>query len=118
MASAAGRPGSPNAAGSGSGAAPVAAPAASPLRPPHPPPPRPRPVMLLLVGIPGSGKSKFAQALVQRGRAAGAPCRWVAVNQDTAAKGGKRGTRQQCLTAAAAALTAGSSVIIDRCGRC
>jgi hypothetical protein len=41
----------------------------------------PRPVMLLLVGVPGSGKSTLSGALVARSKAPGAPARWVAVNQ-------------------------------------
>lgn len=73
----------------------------------------PRPVMLVLVGIPGSGKSTFAQSLVQRSKAPDSPMRWVAVNQDTIGKG-KRGTREQCINAASAALIAGASVIVDR----
>lgn len=86
---------------------------------PHPPEPRapPRPVVLILVGIPGSGKSTFAQALSQRSRSEGAPpgaARWVAVNQDTASKSGKPGTREQCVRAAAAAIAAGSCVVVDR----
>jgi len=89
----------------GLAAKPAAAPAAAAA---------PRPVMLVLVGLPGSGKSTFAQALVQRSRASGSPARWVAVNQDTASSG-KRGTREQCIRAATAALEAGDCVIIDRC---
>lgn len=84
--------------------------ALSAARAPH----LPKPVMLLLVGIPGSGKTTFAQALVQRSLLPGSPCRWVSVNQDTAAQG-KRGTRAQCIRAATDALKSGDCVVIDRC---
>ena len=41
--------------------------------------------------------------------------RWTRVNQDSINKG-SRGTRKQCLTAAAAAMRCGRHVVIDRCG--
>jgi aprataxin len=57
-----------------------------------------------------TGKSTFSlQLAAASGRA------WRRVNQDTISKGGTRGTRQQCLAAAKAALAAGCNVIIDRC---
>lgn len=74
----------------------------------------PRPVVLVLVGIPGSGKSTFAEKLVSGSRQPSAPARWVAVCQDTAAPNGRRGTRQQVIAAADAALRAGACVVVDR----
>lgn len=55
------------------------------------------------------GKSTFSQALQSK-----SVMSWVRVNQDSISKG-KNGTRPQCIKAAAAALSSGSSVIIDRC---
>ena len=57
-----------------------------------------------------SGKSTFAQQL-----SAASSRSWVRVNQDTAGKGGKRGTRQQCVKAAQTALATGRNVVVDRC---
>ncbi|KAL6752627.1 AAA domain-containing protein, partial [Haematococcus lacustris] len=68
------------------------------------------PVVLLLVGAPGSGKSTLGQRLVQHCP----PGAWLHVNQDTVA-GGKPGKRQQCEAAVRAALKRGVSCIIDRC---
>ena len=68
---------------------------------------RPPPVVLVLCGVQGAGKSTFALALVQQGQ------RWVRVNQDSVASG-RKGSRQQCLSAAKAALEQGSGVVIDR----
>ena len=67
--------------------------------------------MLMLVGIPGSGKSTFSTALARRATAA----TFVAVNQDTIGKNGRRGTREQCLEKARQALRAGRCVVVDRC---
>jgi len=69
------------------------------------------PVMLILAGAPGSGKSTFAKALQQ----ACPPDAWTRICQDVIGKGGKRGKREQCVTAADAALARRGSVIIDRC---
>jgi hypothetical protein len=71
-------------------AQPSAAAAGAPLTSSSPRAAPPRPVMLLLVGIPGSGKSTFSQALAARSKAPGAPVRWVAVNQVRAAEGARR----------------------------
>ena len=68
-----------------------------------------QPVVLILVGLQGSGKSTFCQGLQQRSQ-----LRWSRINQDSIAGPGKRGTREQCLEAARHALQGGSSVAIDR----
>ena len=66
-------------------------------------------IILLMSGIPGSGKSTFCAQLIAQGSA-----RWVRVNQDSV-NNGRKGSRQQCLAAARAAVLAGHSCVIDRC---
>ncbi|KAI5068388.1 hypothetical protein GOP47_0016733 [Adiantum capillus-veneris] len=66
-------------------------------------------VLLMLVGLPGSGKSTFCNKLVQSN-----PSKWRRICQDTISNG-KRGTKEQCLKAAEKALHQGVSVMIDRC---
>ena len=68
----------------------------------------PKPVMLLLIGVQGSGKSTFSLEL-QRGGAA----RWTRINQDSIRPSGK-GTRNDCERAARDSLANGSNCIIDR----
>jgi aprataxin len=86
-----------------------------PPAPPPPPPPPESPPLLVLVGLQGAGKSTFAAALQARAGAggSGAP-RWARVCQDVIAGPGRRGTRAQCVAAAAAALRRGEGVVIDR----
>ncbi len=67
------------------------------------------PVIVILVGVPGSGKSTFCAQLMARGSTS-----WVRVNQDSISNG-KRGSKQQCLAAARAAVLAGHSCVVDRC---
>lgn len=55
----------------------------------------------------GAGKSTLCASLPAD--------RWTRVNQDSIKKG-SRGTRKQCLTAAAAAMRCGRHVVVDRCG--
>ncbi|CAL5220154.1 g2117 [Coccomyxa viridis] len=69
-----------------------------------------RPVVVILVGVPGAGKSTFSTALQ-----AASPGRWERVNQDTVAGPGRKGSRPLCVAAARAALQAGHGAIIDRC---
>ena len=71
--------------------------------------PAPSKRVVILVGPCGSGKSTFAHELMSR-----AP-RWVRVCQDTISKGGKRGSRAQCVKALRKALAEGKSVLVDRC---
>ena len=72
------------------------------------PDPDPKPIVLVLSGAPGSGKSTFCAALPRES--------WVVVNQDTAGRGGKRGTRAQCAEATRRALATSTNVAVDRCG--
>ncbi|KAG2497888.1 hypothetical protein HYH03_004154 [Edaphochlamys debaryana] len=59
------------------------------------------PTLLVLVGIPGSGKSTLSQHLVQHG--------WSHINQDAL------GSRPACEDACRAALRQGLNVVVDRC---
>ncbi|KAJ0979378.1 hypothetical protein J5N97_014852 [Dioscorea zingiberensis] len=68
-----------------------------------------KPVMLILVGAPGSGKTTFCNDVMSADRRP-----WVRICQDTIANG-KAGTKQQCLKSAAEALKDDKSVFIDRC---
>lgn len=69
----------------------------------------PQPVLVILVGVPGSGKSTFCTQLIAKGSTS-----WVRVNQDSI-NSGRRGSKQQCLAAARAAVLAGHSCVVDRC---
>jgi len=71
--------------------------------------PAPSKRVVILVGPCGSGKSTFAHELMSR-----APG-WVRVCQDTISKGGRRGSRAQCVKALRKALAEGKSVLVDRC---
>ncbi|KAL8517214.1 hypothetical protein ACS0TY_015445 [Phlomoides rotata] len=66
-------------------------------------------IVLVLMGLPGSGKSTFCDEVM---KISSRP--WARVCQDTINKG-KAGTKIQCLSSAASALKDGQSVIIDRC---
>ncbi len=57
--------------------------------------------VLVMVGMPGSGKSTAAKQLAERG--------WARVNQD------EMGTRKVCEARLEDALRAGRSVVVDRC---
>ncbi|BDA45631.1 probable aprataxin at C-terminar half [Coccomyxa sp. Obi] len=67
-------------------------------------------VVLILVGPPGAGKSTFAEELMRRTSG-----QWQRINQDTIAGANRKGTRQQCVSAARKALQSGVSCLIDRC---
>ena len=72
-------------------------------------PRRERPVALVMSGAPGAGKSSFCASLPKDD--------WAVVNQDTAGRGGKQGTRAQCVEAMRRALLiTKKNVAIDRCG--
>jgi len=67
-----------------------------------------RPIVLVLSGAPGSGKSTFCASLPND--------TWTVVNQDTAGKNGKPGTRAKCVQLVRGALNKGRNVAVDRCG--
>ncbi|CAL8470785.1 g10327 [Coccomyxa elongata] len=71
---------------------------------------KPEAVVLILVGPPGAGKSTFAEELMRR-----ASGKWQRINQDTIAGANRKGTRQQCVSAARKALQSGMGCLIDRC---
>ncbi|GJD08885.1 Transcription factor bHLH140 [Galdieria sulphuraria] len=60
-----------------------------------------RPILLMLIGIPGSGKTTFAKKLEEKG--------WCRVCQD------ELFTRQQCENYTITHLLQGKSIVIDRC---
>ena len=60
------------------------------------------PRLVILAGLPGSGKSSLAAALEKRGG-------WAVVNQDSL------GNRRKCERACARAFERGDRVVIDRC---
>ncbi|XP_065853067.1 transcription factor bHLH140 [Euphorbia lathyris] len=68
-----------------------------------------RPILVLLVGAPGSGKSTFCEQVMRLSSRS-----WARICQDTI-NNGKAGTKPQCLRSAASALKDGKSVFIDRC---
>ncbi|XP_058000148.1 transcription factor bHLH140 isoform X2 [Hevea brasiliensis] len=68
-----------------------------------------KPIVVILVGAPGSGKSTFCEHVI-----CSSSRPWVRICQDTI-NNGKAGTKPQCLKAAASALKEGKSVFIDRC---
>eukprot|EP01048_Picozoa_sp_COSAG05_P026299 COSAG05_NODE_7103_length_855_cov_1.582011_1_plen_65_part_10 len=63
------------------------------------------PQVIVLAGLPGSGKSTFAAALIEQGSAAG---QFARVCQDVLK------TKKKCESAAADALASGISPVIDR----
>jgi atypical dual specificity phosphatase len=72
------------------------------------------PVMLVLTGLPGSGKSKFCYDLVtsEQGKGGeGSNSSWVVVCQD------HLGSRNRCEEVAQEALQSGHRVVIDRCNQ-
>ena len=66
------------------------------------------PLMLILCGLPGAGKSTLAGQLVKAGG-------WTRVCRDTISAAGRKGTRAACVAAAADVLRAGGRCVIDRC---
>jgi len=67
-----------------------------------------KPVLLLLVGVQGSGKSTFSLELERAGAS-----EWTRINQDSI-KAGAKGTRKECERAARECLSNGRNCIIDR----
>ncbi|XP_073044532.1 transcription factor bHLH140 [Primulina eburnea] len=68
-----------------------------------------KPVIVMLMGLPGSGKSTFCDEVIRISRRP-----WARICQDSI-NNGKAGTKNQCLSSAAAALKNGESIFIDRC---
>ncbi|KAI0531235.1 hypothetical protein KFK09_000788 [Dendrobium nobile] len=68
-----------------------------------------KPLVVILVGAPGSGKTTFCNDVIRVARRT-----WTRICQDTIANG-KAGTKAQCLQSAANALQEGKNVLIDRC---
>ncbi|KAL8196717.1 hypothetical protein R6Q57_024560 [Mikania cordata] len=68
-----------------------------------------KPIVVILVGAPGSGKSTFCDHVM---RVSTRP--WVRVCQDTIGNG-KAGTKAQCLAISSASLKDKKSILIDRC---
>eukprot|EP01026_Neomeris_dumetosa_P050124 TRINITY_DN4387_c0_g1_i2.p15 TRINITY_DN4387_c0_g1~~TRINITY_DN4387_c0_g1_i2.p15 ORF type:complete len:169 (+),score=6.62 TRINITY_DN4387_c0_g1_i2:2708-3214(+) len=65
--------------------------------------------MLILVGIPGAGKSTFSSNLCKQ-----SSLDWCHINQDTV-RNGKPGTRQDCLDQVHTAASKNQNIVIDRC---
>ncbi|KAI3810954.1 hypothetical protein L1987_20643 [Smallanthus sonchifolius] len=68
-----------------------------------------KPIVVILVGAPGSGKSTFCDHVMQVSTRP-----WVRVCQDTIGNG-KAGTKAQCLAISSISLKDGKSILIDRC---
>lgn len=68
------------------------------------------PIMIVLTGLPGSGKSKFCYDLFED-EESDKNCTWVHVNQDDL------GSRKRCEEVAREALISGHRVIVDRCNQ-
>ncbi|XP_023760223.1 transcription factor bHLH140 [Lactuca sativa] len=68
-----------------------------------------KPIVVILVGAPGSGKSTFCDHVM---RVSTRP--WVRVCQDTIGNG-KAGTKAQCLAISNTSLKEGKNILIDRC---
>jgi len=66
------------------------------------------PILLILIGVQGSGKSSFSQSLIDNSCG-----RWCQFSQDTI-RNGQPGTRQEVETAAKEAIRNGKNVVIDR----
>lgn len=77
-----------------------------------PPPVRNRkhePVLLLMIGCQGSGKTKFSLDLVQYGAIT-----WARINQDTLRGPSTRGLREECVVKARQLLELGYCIVVDR----
>jgi adenylate kinase family enzyme len=69
-------------------------------------------ILLVLVGLPGSGKTTFAEALLRDTMPIGGKRRWIRASQDDAPS--RR--RQECEAVTRNGLREGYNVIVDRVG--
>ena len=70
-----------------------------------------RAVVIVLLGMPGSGKSTFVHALAKHVREERGERAWTVVSQDTL------GSRRKCVTALQRAMSSGASAVVDRCNQ-
>jgi len=70
------------------------------------------PILIVLCGVQGSGKSTFCSTIV--GGNVDSERRWVSYAQDTIGKNGKPGKREAVEIAVRNALVSGKSVVVDR----
>ena len=70
-----------------------------------------RAVVIVLLGMPGSGKSTFVQALAKHVREERGERAWTVVSQDTL------GSRRKCVAALQCAMSSGASAVVDRCNQ-
>ncbi|WVQ66103.1 uncharacterized protein L199_004281 [Kwoniella botswanensis] len=68
------------------------------------------PILLILIGLPGSGKTTFSEALVSHSQSTGEYRKWVRASQDDALN--RR--RQECEAVVRQALREGHNVVVDR----
>ncbi|KAL3917783.1 MAG: hypothetical protein SGPRY_006269 [Prymnesium sp.] len=66
-------------------------------------------LVVVLVGIPGSGKSTFAKKVLNDARELPNSPRWSRISQD------ELGTRRRCIEVAKQALRDGQHILVDRC---
>jgi predicted kinase len=66
-------------------------------------------LLVVLVGIPGSGKSTFARSLIAETTKMPTQRKWQRISQDVL------GSRKRCITVAERALANGDHILIDRC---
>lgn len=71
------------------------------------------PLILLMAGVQGSGKSTFCQNLIQTSTSKEGSSKWLHLSQDTI-KDGKPGKREQVEEQTRQAILSGMSVVIDR----
>ncbi|WWC95772.1 hypothetical protein V866_002638 [Kwoniella sp. B9012] len=68
------------------------------------------PILLILIGLPGSGKTTFSEALVSHSQSTGEYREWIRASQDDA----PNRRRQECEAVVRQALQEGHNVVVDR----